>query len=174
MARVKQSTQTKELIIARILDVPRELVWKAWTEPERMKRWWGPKAFTTPVVEIDLRVGGKSFSCMRSPEGKDYCDIGVYQEIIKPRRLVVTDSFADEKGNVVPASYYGMSRDWPMELLVTVSFEEWDGKTKLKLKHGNVASISAEDFEGMKQGWSESFDKLAGYLEKEHKTLNFD
>ncbi len=139
-----------------------------------MKRWWGPKAFTTPVAEIDLRLGGKSFSCLRSPEGKDYCGTGVYREIIKPRRLVVTDSFADEKGNVVPASHYGMSKDWPVELLITVTFEEQDSKTKLTLKHGNIAGVPAADFDGMKQGWNESFDKLAEHLEKERSTPNFN
>jgi uncharacterized protein YndB with AHSA1/START domain len=168
MATVKQGKETKELTITRILDAPRELVWKAWTEPERVKRWWGPKAFTTPVAEIGLRVGGRSFSCMRSPEGKDFCGVGVYQEIIKPQRLVVTDSFADEKGNVVPASYYGMEGDWT-NALITVTLDKLDGKTKLTLEHTGIAGISPTDFDGMKQGWNESFDKLAEYLEKEPK-----
>jgi uncharacterized protein YndB with AHSA1/START domain len=161
-----QATETKEqeLIITRILDASRDLLWKAWTEPERIKLWWGPKAFTAPVFKIDLRVGGETFSCMRSPEGKDYCGKGTYREIVPRERLVITDSFADEKGNIVSASYYGMSPDFPRELLITVKFENYDGKTKMTLRHSGIRGIPDADFKDMKKGWEESFDKLAGYL----------
>src|SRR3970282_1216695 len=115
------------LVITRLLDAPRELVWKAWTEPERMMRWWGPKGFTAPVCKIDLRVGGVYLNCMRSPEGQDFWSTGVYGEIGVPERIVCTDSLADEKGNPVSASHYGMSGDWPAETLVTVTFEEHEG-----------------------------------------------
>jgi uncharacterized protein YndB with AHSA1/START domain len=98
-----------------VFDAPRELVWKAWTDPERMQRWWGPKHFTAPVWKIDLRAGGVYLYCMRSPEGQDYWSTGVYREIVDPERIVCTDSFADEKGNPVPASHYGMGEDWPLE-----------------------------------------------------------
>jgi len=102
---------------------------------------------------------------MRSPEGRDYWGTGVYREIVPLERIVSTDSFADEKGNVVPASYYGMSGDWPLELLITVTFEGYDGKTKLTLRHAGIpAGISATDRDNMQQGWNESFDKLAESL----------
>ena len=153
----------RELVIERVLNAPRELVWKAWTEPEHFMRWWGPKGFTTPFCEIDLRVGGKYVNCMRSPEGKDYWSTGVYREIVPLERIVCTDSFADEHGNVVPATHYGMS-DMPLEMLVTVTFEEHEGKTKLTLHH--VGIPAGPDREGANQGWSESFDKLAEYLAK--------
>ncbi len=131
MAEKYQNIGEQELVITRIFDAPRELVWKAWTDPERVKRWWGPKGFTTPVSEIDFRVGGAYLYCMRSPEGQDYWSTGVYREIVEPEQIVYTDSFSDAEGNLVPASYYGMSGDWPLELLVTVTFEEHEGKTKL-------------------------------------------
>src|SRR5512145_956811 len=92
-----------ELVITRVFDAPRELVWKAWTDPERFKLWWGPESFTAPACEIDLRVGGKYLACMRSPEGQDYWSTGVYRDIVPMKRIVYTDSFADDKGNVVPA-----------------------------------------------------------------------
>ena len=152
----------QDLLITRTFDAPRELVWKAWTDPERVKRWWGPKGFTAPFCKIDLRVGGVSLYCMRSPDGKDYWSTGVYREIVKPERIVCTDSFADERGNVVPATHYGMSADFPLEMLVTVAFEEDEGKTKLTLIH--VGTPAGADRDGAKQGWSESFDKLAEYL----------
>jgi uncharacterized protein YndB with AHSA1/START domain len=158
-------TADREIVITRVFDAPRELVWKAWTEPERLMRWWGPKEFTSPACKIDLRVGGKYLFCMRSPEGQDFWSTGVYREIVEPERIVWTDSFADDKGNPVPASHYGMPGDWPAELLVTVTFEEHQGKTKLILRH--VGIPSGEMGEMTKAGWNSSLDKLAESLEKE-------
>jgi uncharacterized protein YndB with AHSA1/START domain len=154
----------EEVVITRTLDAPRELVWKAWTEPERIMRWWGPKGFTSPACEIDLRVGGKYLSCMRSPDGKDYWSRGVFREIKRHERLVMTDSFADAEGNTVPASYYGMSGDWPLEMLITLTLEEQEGKTKLTISHSGTEGVSDEDRKNMQQGWDESLDKLAEAL----------
>ena len=157
----------RELIIERVFDAPRELVWKAWTEPEQVMRWWGPKGFTAPAAKIDFRVGGKYLFAMRSPEfeeGRVLWSTGVYREIVPFERIVCTDCFADENGNVVPASYYGMAGDFPLEMLVTVTFEEHGGKTKLTLYHAGIPA--GEHRDGANQGWSESFDKLAEYLAK--------
>ncbi len=96
---------------------------------------------------------------MRSPDGKDYWSTGVYREIVVPERIVCTDSFADEKGNVVPASHYGMPGDWPSELLVTVTFEEHNGKAKMTLRHVGLPAGTMSDLTNA--GWNESFDKLA-------------
>jgi len=147
------------LIIERIFDAPRQQVWKAWTDPEQVKRWWGPKDFTAPFAELDLRVGGKYLFLMRSPEGKDYWSTGTYREIVPMEKIVATDSFSDEKGNVVPASNYGMTGDWPLELIVTVTFEDQDKKTKMTLNH--VGFPPGEPREMAYEGWNQSFDKLA-------------
>lgn len=165
MTEKNQNTGEQEVVITQIFDAPRELVFKAWTDPERVKRWWGPKSFTSPVSKIDLRVGGSYLNCMRSPEGEDYWSTGIYREIIEPERIVYTDSFSDAEGNLVPASHYGMSGDWPLELLVTVTFEEHNGKTKLTLRHVGIPAGENRDL--AKAGWNESFDKLAEYLGKE-------
>jgi uncharacterized protein YndB with AHSA1/START domain len=125
-----ESAPKNELVITRIFDAPRELVWKAWTDPEHVKRWWGPKDFTAPVCKIDLREGGKYLYCMRSPEGQNYWSTGVYREIVAPERIVYAHSFADEKGNVVPATHYSMSVDFPLETQVTVTFDLHEGKVK--------------------------------------------
>lgn len=154
----------KPLVITRIFDAPRELVWKTWSDPTRMKLWWGPKGFTVPQCKIDFRVGGLYLYCMRSPGGKDYWGTGVYREIAEPERIVCTDCFADEKGNVVPATHYGMSSDFPLEMLVTVTFEEHEGRTKFTLRHVGIPSGADQD--GARQGWGESFDKLAEVLKK--------
>ncbi len=152
----------RELVIERVFDAPPELVWKAWTEPERMMRWWGPNGFTVPVCKIDFRVGGRVLFCMRSPEGQDYWNTGTYEEIVPLERIVYSDSFADEHGNVVPATHYGMSTDFPLEMRVTVTFEEVAGKTKMTLRHAGLPAGENRDMAG--QGWNESFDKLAESL----------
>ncbi len=153
---------TDELRITRVFDAPREHVWKAWTDPETVKRWWGPKDFTAPFSTIDLRPGGKYLNCMRSPEGKDYWSTGVYREVVEPERIICTDSFADEHGNVVPATHYGMSADFPLEMLIRATFEEYEGKTRLTLTHTGFPP--GEDAEMAREGWNQSFDKLDALL----------
>jgi uncharacterized protein YndB with AHSA1/START domain len=99
---------------------------------------------------------------MRAPDGHDIWSTGVYREIVKPERIVCTDSFADEKGNVVPATYYGMSPDFPAEMLVTVTFEIQAGRTQLTLRHAGIPSGEMRDL--TRAGWNESLDKFAGVL----------
>ena len=152
----------QEIIIRRVLDAPRELVWKAWIDPEHFQRWWGPKDYTCPFCQMDLRVGGKYLNCMRSPEGQDFWSTGVYREIVPLERIVYTDSFADAEGNVVPATHYGMSPDFPLEMLVTLTLEDYECKTKMTLKHSGLPAGEMGELTGA--GWNESFDKLAENL----------
>lgn len=151
-----------EAYITRIFDAPRELVWKLWSEPESIKKWWGPKDFTAPFCKIDFRIGGQYHFCMRSPEGKDYWSTGIYSEIVKPERIACTDSFADEQGNVVPASYYGMTGDFPLELQVILNFEDYEGRTRFSLRHIGIPAGQMIDL--TTQGWNESLDKFAEVL----------
>jgi uncharacterized protein YndB with AHSA1/START domain len=160
----EKRNNSEDLVITRIFDAPREVVWKAWTDPEHIKRWWGPKNFTAPFIKSDFRVGGKYLYCMRSAEGKDYWSTGVYREIDPLKRIVVTDSFADKEGNVVTASEYGMEGDWPLELLVTVTFEDHDGKTRFTLRHAGIPG--GEIFKMTNEGWNESLDKFANSLKR--------
>jgi uncharacterized protein YndB with AHSA1/START domain len=101
---------------------------------------------------------------MRSPEDAEFWGKGVYQEIIPPEKFIVTDSFADENGNTVPGSYYGMPENFPTELLLSITFEDLEGKTKMILKHFGVPI--GEMSEMTEQSWKESFDKLQIALEK--------
>ncbi len=156
-----------ELSITRVFDAPRERVWQAWTDPQMFRKWWGPKGFTAPVAKFDLRVGGKYLNCMRSPEGQEYWSTGVYREILQPERLVMGDSFADPEGNIVPATHYGLSAAFPIEMQISVRLEAQEGKTKLTLKHAGIAGIEEKDRSDMEQGWNQSFDKLAELLTKE-------
>ena len=152
----------RELVITRTFDAPRELVWKAWTEPERFMRWWGPKIFTSPRCEIDLRVGGRFLWCMRWPDGRENYTTGEYVEIVPLERLIYTTTFADADGNAVPASYYSMGDDIAFEMKVTVVLVDNDGKTTMTLTH---AGLPAGEIRGSaQQGWNESLDKLAASL----------
>lgn len=158
------TTETgQDLVIERVFDAPRDLVWEAWTEPQQFAKWFGPHDYTIPSVEIDLRVGGKMLFAMRSPEGQDVWSLGVFREVEPPSRLVYDDSFADELGNIVPASYYDMDMgdDVPLVMTVSVTFDDVDGKTKMTLRHAGLPNAHGE---GANEGWSQSFDKLAEYL----------
>ena len=156
---VKQqaSALQNDILINRVFDLPISKVWRAWTEAEEFKKWWGPKDFTCSSSKMEAKVGGKYLNCMRGPDGKEYWSTGVVKELIPERKLVVTDNFSDEKGNIKPASDYGIPGNWPKELLITVYLEEADGATKLKLRHHGIPDEARED---CIKGWNESLDKL--------------
>ena len=144
------ATSEGELTITRIFDAPRSLVFKVWTEREHLMRWCGPRDFTIPFSEADFRPGGAYRTCLRSPEGKDYWLQGVYREIVEPERLVFTHAWEDEDGKP------------KHETLVTVTFAEHDGKTKLSFHQAIFKSTEARD--SHLEGWSECLDRLADYL----------
>ncbi len=160
--RVFRTETGQTLTITRTFDAPRAQVWKAWTDPEQLMRWWGPRGFTSPIDRIDLRVGGRYLFSMRSPEGQDYWSTGVYTEIVPMALLVYTDSFADANGNVVSAVSYGMSEDFPLEMQVTVRFEDLDGKTRLTLTTTGIPA--GKMYEDARIGWEQSLDKLEEIL----------
>ena len=159
-----EETADREFVLTRVFDAPRELVFKAWTNPKHLMRWWAPKGCTTPFCKVDLRPGGKFHYCMRLPEGREIWGMGIYREIVVPSRLVYADSFADAQGNPVPPAHYGMSASHPAESLVTVTFEEHEGKTWLTLRH--AIPVSVEERKGAEQGWGEMLDRLAEDLAK--------
>lgn len=159
----EQDTSDREIVLTRVLDAPRELVWKAWTESEHLARWWAPKGCSTPFCTVDLRPGGRFHYCMRMPDGSEVWGIGVYREVVEPERIVYTDSFSDEKGNPVPPSCYGMSESHPAETVVTVTFDEHQGNTTVTLHHSIPESV--EEREGTEQGWKEMLERLAENLQ---------
>ena len=155
------------LVIERTFDAPRSLVFKAWTEPEGLMRWWGPNGFTTVSCKMDLRAGGGWRITMRSPEGREDRQRGVFREIVEPERIVFINSFADDKGNAVRNPW---NADWPLEVLNTQTFAEHDGKTTLTLRGGPINASETErktfeaGFESMQQGFTGTLDQLAEYL----------
>ena len=160
--KINEVSEKDDLVIKRIFDAPCELVWRAWTEAEHVVKWWAPKDHTTPACKIDLRVGGKYLICMRSKEGQDFWITGAYKEIIPNQKLVCSDCFSDEHGNVVPASHYGMQSDFPLEVEITLLLKDINGKTEITLIHKGLPAGSMKDMTGI--GWNEMFDKLAESL----------
>ncbi|NJD58996.1 MAG: ATPase [Anaerolineales bacterium] len=150
------------ITITRIFDAPREKVWAQWTEPMQYKCWWGPKDFTSPYANLEVRRGGKFLVSMQAPDGKQYWDTGKYEEVVENQRLVYTDTFADENGNVVPASYYGMGSDKPLDMEVEVTLEDIGGQTKMILEHCGFPE--GDMLDNARQGWNQSLDKLASCL----------
>lgn len=145
----------KELTTTRILNAPRELVFKVWTDPKHLAQWWGPRGFTAPVCEVDLKPGGKIRIHMDHPQFPNHWMTGFFHEIVAPERLVFTSkAFENEEGVAL------------LEILNTISFDEFDGKTKLTV-HAVVTKATPEmsfALSGMDQGWSESLDKLNEYI----------
>jgi uncharacterized protein YndB with AHSA1/START domain len=153
--------QMRDIVLTRTFAAPRERVFETWSDPEQVKRWFGPKTFTTPICSIDFREGGILHLAMRAPDGQDYWVRGVYREIVRPQRIVYLDSFSDKDGNVVAPEDYGMSPGWPKEAPVTVTFDEQNGQTRMTMRAQAPAGKESEQAE---QGWNESFDKLEAYL----------
>jgi uncharacterized protein YndB with AHSA1/START domain len=146
-------------VIERIVEAPVAVVWQMWTDPEHFKQWYGPQGFTVPVVEMDVRVGGKHLFCMQSPDGNmQMWSTGEYIEVVPNARLVYTDSPADAEGNVKSPAEMGMPEGYPAETVVTVELEDLDGRTKMVMTHVGVPASA-------KGGWEQAFAKLDGRLE---------
>ncbi len=144
----------KELEITRVFDAPRELVYRAWTEPEHMTQWWGPGVFTNHSCELDVRPGGAWQIVMRSPDGTDFRCEGIYSEVVKPERLVFTNDAVDHTGKRL------------LQGFTTVTFAEQGGKTKLTLQTRAVGLVDFAPMmlRGMEAGWNQSLDSLATHL----------
>lgn len=164
MSTMSTTERGQDLVIERTISATPSRVWKAWTDAAALVQWWGPKGFTCPVYHMDLKVGGKYLYCMKSPDGQEYWGAGEYREILPNRRLVFSDNFADSNGKIVPASFYGMTADYPPNMLVMVTFEENGNLTKMTVHH--VGIPAGEERENARLGWIQSFDKLDNLLKR--------
>jgi uncharacterized protein YndB with AHSA1/START domain len=160
---MSDSTLTSDaVVIERIFEAPVALIWQMWTRPEHFKKWYGPKGFTVPVAEMELRVGGKRLVCMASPDGSmRMWTTGEFTEIVPNERLVYTESPADEEGNVASPAAMGMPEGYPATTVVTVSLEDLGGRTKMVMRHAGVPAES-----GAGSGWEQALDKLAAAAEE--------
>jgi uncharacterized protein YndB with AHSA1/START domain len=140
----------RNIVIERIVDAPPALVFRCWTDPKHMARWWGPQSFTNPVCELDVRIGGTWRIVMRGPEGTEYPCHGVYQEIVPAQRLVFTNIATDAAGKPV------------LDGLTTVTFAEENGRTRMTVATSATALVEyARGYlEGMEMGWTQSLERL--------------
>lgn len=162
-------TASKEFVFIRTVDAPRELVWKAYSEAERLAQWWGPKECKLTVSGLDFRPGGIFHYGMEWSTGNIMWGRFVYREMVPPERLVFVTSFSDEKGGVTRAPF---NEHWPLEVLNVMTFEEAGGKTKITIRSTPINSTEEEHkafegfFDSMNQGYGGTFDKLDMYLAK--------
>ncbi len=157
--------EVERMVVVRVLDAPRELVWKAWTEPDLIMQWWGPKGFTSPHCKVDFRVGGKFLYCMRTPDGQEFWTGGEFHEIVPPEKIVSSMFFSDSEGNKVEPKHYGIEHEAIEGLYDVVTFEDLgDGKTKLTFT-GNESMENATK-SGQVEGTYQLLDKLADVLAK--------
>ena len=160
----------EDFVMSRVFDVPRDLLWKCFTEPERMKQWWGPKGFKVLSVKMDLRPGGSYHYGMQSPGGHAMWGKFVFREVVPQERLVFINSFSDEKGGI---TRHPGNENWPLELLSSFTFEDMPGgKTKFTVRWAphNANEEERKSFDtnrdSMRQGWGGTMDQLEAYLTK--------
>ena len=161
MAKNSANTESSgpELVITRIFDAPRRIVFKAWSQPEHLMRWWGPHGFTCPVCEMDFRVGGTWRFCMRAPDGFEEWQEGEYREIVEPERIVFSYSFPKGSRGFTPESAEKAGH----QTTVTVNFADHEGnKTKLTVRQTNFDTVAVRD--DHVRGWNEALDHLADYV----------
>lgn len=147
----------RELVLTRLINAPRAKVYRAWTDPALLKQWFAPKPYTTPIVEIDVRAGGSAYFVMRSPDGKDLPNRGVYLEVVPNEKLVSTDAYV---------------KAWePSEkpfMTLVLTFEDEDGKTRYtaRVRHWSVADREAHEKMGFHEGWGLCTDQLEALVAK--------
>jgi uncharacterized protein YndB with AHSA1/START domain len=145
----------RELILTRLIDAPREKLYRAWTDPTLLKQWFAPLPYTTPVAELDVRPGGSAFIVMRGPDGKDLPNHGVYLDVVPNQRLVSTDAYVKS----------WEPSDKPFMTLV-LTFEDEGGKTRYtaRVRHWTVADRETHEKMGFHQGWGICADQLTALV----------
>ncbi len=147
-----------QVVITRVFNAPRELVFKAWTDPEQLLLWYAPNGCTIHFRQIDVREGGSFHSCIQTPGGFQCWCTGVYQEITVPERIVYTMAMADEHGNRIQPAAAGHDPEWPAETILTVTFADLGRKTQLTL-HQTVSEALAMRT-GAHPSWIQMLDRL--------------
>ena len=160
MTAVPQATPTsdRELVLTRIIDAPREKLFRAWTDPELLKQWFAPLPYTTPHAELDVRPGGSSLIVMRGPDGNEFPNRGVYLEVVENERIVTTDAY---------------TKAWepsekPFMTLILTFEDDGGGKTRYtaRVRHWTVADWEMHEKMGFHEGWGQCADQLAALVAK--------
>jgi uncharacterized protein YndB with AHSA1/START domain len=165
---IQAQTKSPDFVISRVFDAPRDVVWRAFTDAEGMKRWWGPKGFTVIASRMDFRPGGTYHYGMKAPDGTPMWGKFVYHEIVPQERMVFVNSFSDEAGGT---TRHPGHMSWPLEMLTTFTFEDQPGGMTKFTTRWQALNASAQEqntfdtnHDSMRQGWTGTLDQLAGYL----------
>lgn len=163
--------KTRDLIITRTFDAPVELVWKAWTDPEYVMKWWGPDYFTSPSAKMDVRVGSTSLVCMRAPKdfgGMDMYSTWVYKEIVPLKRIEFIQNLSDENGNLLDPAQLGLPPEFPKDTLTVVTFKDLGkDKTEITVTQYNMPSADSEMGKNAELGLNQSLDKMVAIFLKD-------
>ena len=159
----KMGSEIERMVVTRVFDVPRELVWKAWTDPKYVVQWWGPKDFAAPVCKMDFRVGGKSLLGMKTPDGQEFWNAIEYHEIVLHEKIVSLMYFSDSEGKMIDPATLGIEHEAVEGAYDVTLFEDLgNGRTKLTFI-GNEPMESAKN-SGQMDGWIEILDKVAAVV----------
>jgi uncharacterized protein YndB with AHSA1/START domain len=147
----------RELVLSRIIDAPPPKVYRAWTEPELLKQWFAPAPFSTPVAELDVRPGGANLIVMRSADGTEFPNRGVYLEVVPNERLVFTDAYTE--------AWQPSGKPF---MTVILTFEDEAGRTRYtaRVRHWTVEDRETDENIGFHQGWGQCADQLAALVAK--------
>jgi uncharacterized protein YndB with AHSA1/START domain len=156
-AQTAAPANDRELVLTRLIDAPREKLFKCWTQPELMKQWFAPLPWTLPHAEVDLRTGGSSKIVMRSPEGQEFPSQGVYLEIVENEKIVFTDAYTEAWAPSEKPFFTGI-----------ITFEDEGGKTRYTAlaRHWTVEDRKAHEEMGFHEGWGQCADQLAELAKK--------
>jgi uncharacterized protein YndB with AHSA1/START domain len=160
-------SEIKTFVISRTVNAPRELVWKVWTDPDHLQKWFGPKGVTMPNCTMDFRVGGSFFYTMHNPDGTEMSGKWIFTEITPPERIAVTSSFTDREGNTIRPPF---PIEWPLHTASVTSFKDVKGKTEITIEWKPLDATDEQidtfnnSFASMNGGWSGTFEQLESYL----------
>jgi uncharacterized protein YndB with AHSA1/START domain len=159
---VANDMATWQIVIERVFDAPRERVFDVFTQPEHLRKWWGPKMLSVPIAEFEARPGGKIFLGQRGPDGATHYNAGVVREIERPSRIVFAIHFADVDGRrVAPPAGAGLPDTWGEDIVSSVTFSAEGRRTRVTIRV-QQSGVTAEWVQKARMGWGEGLDKL-GY-----------
>ena len=158
----------EEIVITRVFEAPIDLVWDAWTKPEHLAKWWGPKHYSSPDPKVDLAVGGKMLLAMRGPDGKTHYTAGVFREIAPPGKLVCDTHFADAAGKKIRPAEIGFPGDWHGETTISVTLEDMGERTRMTVRQ---TGTPVEFHDMSRAGWGTSLEKLAESLTEDRSVV---
>jgi uncharacterized protein YndB with AHSA1/START domain len=159
----KTVSEVERMVVTRVIDAPRELVWRAWTDPRYVMQWWGPKGFTAPACKMDVRVGGKSLLCMKTPDGYEGWNAIEYHEIVLHEKIVSSMYFSDAEGNKIEPAELGIEHE-AIEGAYDVTLFEDLGNGQTRVTHIGSEPLESAKNSGQMEGWVEILEKLAAVV----------